>query len=335
MDAVEFNNHAEQVMFNSQAERNHVATRWYDQDTAEGIGMHNDIMEAFEYIGASSLLEMDYPAYPALSSEFLSSLDSTIDGPSSMGRVKFRLGNQTRRLTLAGWNEIFGFTNPTQDYHIAEFKLRETWCLLTGMNYLPTETLPMKKIASPLFRVIFRILGNTVWARRDNARPTKKELACVHGMLFVPRTEMNMGWELLKQLMISKEREGDMLFGGLITRLSMHFGVDLTHYQPLEPNYIDLQHLLLSKIIVDRHGILFSKEEYGHMVGLTAPRMDLLHVPNWYEEWTGRQRNHDAPSGWNPDTNVWLRRRERRVYDENEEVSDGQEDSDGSNEQDD
>ena len=175
--------------------------------------MHTDITEAFGYIGASSLLSMNYPTYPALTSEFLSSFDSNIDGPNSEGRVKFRIGNQRKRLTLARWNEIFGFFNPTQNYDQAEFKLRETWCLLTGMNYLPTQALPMKRIASPLFRVILRILGNTVWARRENSRPTKRELACVHGMLFVPSITMNMGWEFLKHLDAYKLKEGEIWFG--------------------------------------------------------------------------------------------------------------------------
>jgi ATHILA ORF-1 family len=315
MDPVVFKKHDQQLQYNTHYARDHVSTMWYDQETAEACGMHEDILEAFGYIGAASLLSMDHASYPALTSEFLSAFECKIDKPSNTsGKVKFRLGNRTRKLTLAQWNEIFGFHNPTRNYITAQFKLKETWCLLTGMNHLPTQGLPGREIASPLFRVILRILGNTIWARKENSRPTKKEIACVHGMLFVPSVPMNMGFELLKHMEVYEGKDGEVWFGGMVTRLAEHFRVDLSLYEHLGPNSINRYYLVHSKALVDIKDVLHSRVTSGHTVRLDASLMDLLHVPNWYEVWTGRARDQDAPPGWNPETNENLRRRERRAY---------------------
>ncbi len=71
MDNVRCKNAGMQLHYNSQMARVHKPTRWYCPTTAEALGMHLDIQEAFENIGALSLLCMNYPSYPALTSEFL------------------------------------------------------------------------------------------------------------------------------------------------------------------------------------------------------------------------------------------------------------------------
>ena len=101
MDPVEFKNDLQRLKYNSHYNRDHVATMWYHRPTTEALGMHADIQEAFEYIGASSLLTMDYPSYPALTSEFLSHFSTDIEGPNdSEGKVRFRLGNQRHSIRL-------------------------------------------------------------------------------------------------------------------------------------------------------------------------------------------------------------------------------------------
>ena len=326
MNPVEFRNDAQEEEFDAQNRRDHVATMWYHRPTAIAFGMHDDIQEAFEYIGASSLLTMDYPAYTALTSEFLSHFSMNIQGPGDEeGKVRFRLGNQRHSLRLRVWNRIFGFSNPTQAYSQADFRVFETWCLLTGENNLPTGALQLKKIASPLFRVILRILGNTIWARKENSRPTKWEIACVHGMLFRPAIEMNMGWELLKHIKAYKSREGEIWFGGMITKLAEHFDVNLDLYEYLGDSYINRNYLLHAEVLALSNQVVSSRIEVNGItrtVPLSAEKMDLLHVPNWYETWTEIPRDEDSPPDWNPYTNTRLRRRGRRVYGEEEEEED-------------
>jgi ATHILA ORF-1 family len=322
MDAIQFKDNAQRIQFNTQMDRSYVSTMWYDQVTAEGLGMHADIEEAFGYIGASSLLTMNYPTCPALTAEFLSSFSTDINGPNSDGKVRFRIGNQRHSVHLKKWNRIFGFHHPTEGYNIDQFHLQETWSLLTGSDHLPTQALSVKKIASPLFRVILRILGNTIWARKENSKPTKKELACLHGMLFVPSVPMNMGWEFLKHIKDYESRDGDVWFGGMISRLAMHYEVNLANYSQLGLSYINRAYLVHAKVLVEINGVIHSRVASGHTVPIRASKMDLLHVPNWYETWTGVQRRANSPPGWNPDTNERLRRRERRVYEEEEEQED-------------
>ena len=329
MNPVLFRDDDQELRFNSHQDRDHNTTLWYHRDTAEALGMHADIQEAFGYIGAESLLTMDYPSYPTLTSEFLSHFSMNITGPGDEeGKVRFRLGNQRHSLRLRVWNRIFGFRNPTQVYQQHDFRLFETWCLLTGENFLPTAALPVNKIASPLFRVIMRILGNTIWARKENSKPTKWELACVHGMLFRPDFEMNMGWEFLKHLKAYVSKQGEIWFGGMITRLAEHFDVNLDNYEYLGDGYIDRTYLLHAKVLVVSNRVVCSRIEVnGSMctVPVSAEKMDLLHVPNWYETWTEVPRNADSPPDWNPYTNTRLRRRGRRVYGEDEEQEDYEE----------
>ena len=103
--------------YNFQKDRTHVPTRWYSKHEAEELGMHEDIKEAFDNIGAGDLLSMDLPSYPALTSEFLMSMQTNIDRPSNgNGYIRFRLGNTKRTMSLMTMNEIFGIANPKDDY---------------------------------------------------------------------------------------------------------------------------------------------------------------------------------------------------------------------------
>ena len=329
MDPVEFKNDHQEDNYDIQRGREHVSTMWYHRPTAESFGMHDDIQEAFGNIGAGSLLTMDYLTYPALTSEFLSSFDTDITGPNDTdGKVRFRIGNQKHSCQLRRWNRIFGFRNPTAEYLISHFNPELTWMLLTGMNYLPTGALFVKLIASPLFRVILRILGNTIWARTENSKPTKWEIACVYGMLFHPTIEMNLGWEFLKHLKKYKTKGGEVWFGGMITRIARHYEVDLDLYDPLGPSYINRHYLLHATVLalVDRQ--VSSRIEVNgivHTIPISAEKMDLLYVPNWYETWTEVPRNEDSPPNWNPYTHDRLRRRGRRVYEGIDEQEEGQE----------
>ena len=244
MDIVQCSNHDMRARYNFHKDRTHMSTLWYSPYAAEELGMHQDIQEAFDNIGAGSLLSMNFPSYPALTSEFLASMQTSIDRPSNgNGYVRFRLGNIKRTMSLGTLNGIFGFPNPTEDYKTSWLGVERTWCLLTGQKKLPETTLRAGDIASPLFRVILRILGNTIWARRENSRPSEKEIGCIQGMLFVPRFYMNLGFEFLEHLRAYKRLNGEIWFGGMITKIAMCFNVDLTLYTSLETDFINRAYL--------------------------------------------------------------------------------------------
>ena len=201
MDIVHCLDHDMRARYNFQKDRTHISTMWYSQYAAEELGMHEDIKEVFDNIGAGSLLSMNLPSYPALTSEFLMSMQTSIDKPSNgNGYLRFRLGNVKRTMSLTTLNEIFGIVNPMEDYMPSWMGVERTWCLLTGQKMLPETTLRAGDIASPLIRVILCILGNSIWARRENSRPSEMEIGCIQGMLFKPRFYMNLGFEFLEHL---------------------------------------------------------------------------------------------------------------------------------------
>ena len=100
LDQVRFGSEAQATNYGKQIARNHLGTRWYCEKTARELFMHEDITEAFEYMGASSLLNMRYHTYGALTSEFLSSFETTVVNQRDGGTISFRLGNEDRRLTI-------------------------------------------------------------------------------------------------------------------------------------------------------------------------------------------------------------------------------------------
>ena len=113
-DQVRFGSEAQMANYTIQLGRNHQATRWYCEATARELYMHEDTVEAFGYLGAGSLLNMRYNSYSALTSEFLSSLETNVETPRFGGTISFRLGNVDRRVTLAEWNTSSGFKVTTR-----------------------------------------------------------------------------------------------------------------------------------------------------------------------------------------------------------------------------
>jgi hypothetical protein len=231
-------------------------------------------------------------------------------------------------MSLKNMNEIFGIPNPTDDYKPSWIVVERTWCLLTGQKMFPKTTLRAGDIASPLFRIILRILGNTIWARRENSRPTELEIGCIHGMLFVPKVNMNLGFEFLKHVLSCKKKDGEVWFGGMITKIDMSFNINLSRYNSLEASYINHDYLLRTEVLELRHGMFFSrfigvKSALEHVIPLTPRNLDLMFTPNWYEVWACEPLPLKGPD-FDLARDKSLRRREPRAY-PNDAPNDGQE----------
>jgi ATHILA ORF-1 family len=168
LDRVRFGSEKQAEEYPKQLERGHLGTRWYCEETAKELFMHEDIEEAFANMGASSLINMKYDTYGALTSEFLSSLETTVSNVRLGGIIKFRLGNEDRKLDLAEWCKIFGFWNFTIPFDARDsYPVKGFWARITGQSSVPGgANIHENDIASPLFRVIHRVLGNTLWAKK-------------------------------------------------------------------------------------------------------------------------------------------------------------------------
>ena len=299
-DDVEHVNAKAKKKYEEQGKRTYRSPRWYSEQEGRALCMHDDITQAFENIGATSLLTMGYPAYDALTAEFLASLKAKEVDITKGGVFTFRLGNVNRQLSLEEWNEIFGFPRHSIDYRTNEFPLDHFWGRLTGEPSLPNGALPATHIASPLFRIILRILGNTLWARKENSRPTHRELSCLFNMLYSCRPKMDLGYELLVHLDNYKFYGGDLCVGGMIAHLAVHFGVDLDDYTPRAPLFIDRTHLV-SVGVLERVGAEIHSKFKGRFTALSALRMDLMYQPNWYSAWSGEELHPDIANARNWD----------------------------------
>ena len=305
-DDVEHLNAKSKKKFEDQKKRTHRAPRWYSEQEGRALFMHDDITQAFANIGATSLLTMRYPAYDALTAEFLVSLRAKDVTIAEGGVFTFRLGNEDRQLNLEEWNEIFGFTRRSVSYRITEFPLDTFWGRLTGERSLPSGALPATRIASPMFRIILRILGNTLWARKENSRPTHRELSCLFNMLYQCNPKLDLGYELLVHLDNYKFYGGDLCVGGMITHLAVHFGVDLDDYTPRTPLFIDRTHLV-SVGVLERVGTDIHSKFKGRFTALSALRMDLMYQPNWFSAWSGEGLHPDITNAQNWPLYGWAR----------------------------
>ena len=318
LDQVRFGSEAQATNYGKQIARNHLGTRWYCEKTANELFMHEDIVEAFGYMGASSLLNMRYHTYGALTSEFLSSFETTVVNQRDGGTISFRLGNEDRRLTILEWCRIFGFWNCEMEFNAQSgYPVKGFWARITGQAEVPSgANIFEREIASPLFRVIHRVLGNTLWAKKENSRVTYKELAALYHALydFEQDAQMNFGFELLVHLRNYKDKTTDTCFGGMITHLAVSLGVQLDNYSYVVHTLIDKPHLLFSKVVEYRNGV-FGSIWNGRRTLLSAPSMDLLWVPNWYETWAHEPfpRSVDRQDEKDEEN---LRERPRRVFEE-------------------
>ena len=86
-------------------------------------------------------------------------------------------------------------------------------------------------------------------------------------------------------------KDGELWMGGMITKIAMHFNVDLTVYSSLAADFIDRTYLLQAGVIEMAKGKLSSRfvthayETRVNIVPLSPQKMDLMHIPNWYAVW--------------------------------------------------
>ena len=85
--------------FSRHLARKHTPCRWYCMATAASFHMHNAMSCAFDRLGCGSLLRMNYPSFPALTAEFLSTLTHEIGSRDEDGTISFQLGNERREVS--------------------------------------------------------------------------------------------------------------------------------------------------------------------------------------------------------------------------------------------
>ena len=191
--------------FGKQQARLHCRPRWYDKETGLKLNIDSTLSRMLGELGASSLLTMRYPGYQALTSEILSSLSMDFEADT----IAFQLGNETRSMTLAEFNGIFGFDHHPESCIISDRILERFWFWITGDSEIENSIYPGSSIVNPAFRVAARVFSNTIYARKECSKPLKLEVMCL--FLLVHRGALNLGREFLEHVHRYKNMKGEIL----------------------------------------------------------------------------------------------------------------------------
>ena len=178
---------------------------------------------------------------------------------------------------------------------------------MTGEARCPQSALPGRAVANPLFRIILRILGATIWAKKELSRLTRRELACLRCMLFQVPVTMNLGYEWLQHVLDYRGRNEELWVGGMITRIARALEVDLSLYTACPPQLMDTAYFLSSSVLKKRGNVYAATYRDSELI-LTEERVELLYLPNWYETWSPVP----YPLAARPDGDPTLRRRPSR-----------------------
>ena len=257
-------------------------------ETAATFHMHDAMSCAFDRLGCGSLLRMNYPSYPALTAEFLSTLTHEIESRDEDGTISFQLGNERRVVSRTQWNAIFDFPPPLfGDYFADNVSLKTMWKRISGTdNYNPSRPAKHTKIASPIFKLILRLLGNTIYARKENSKPHQKELYVLFKVLHDSNEGLDMGLELLDHLLQYAKLNGELQVGGMVAHLATHFQVNLDLYESIRPVFLDTEYLLSSKITHQGPNLIVSK--FGNVNVPFTPGKGHFHTwEGWFETWSG------------------------------------------------
>ena len=280
--------------YTKQLARKHTPCRWYCAATAGSFYMHHAIMDAFDSLGCASLLRMNHSSYPALTAEFLCTLNHDIESAEDEGTITFQLGNEMRQLSRAQWNAVFGFPPPPlQEYYTDRVSLKTMWRRISGVdNYSSSRPAAHTRIASPIFRMILRVLGNTVFARKENSKPNARELYVLFKALHRSNEALDMGQELLDHLMAYKTLTGEVQVGGMIAHLAHHFQIDLTLYTAHLPAFLTSEYLISAKIVHQLATTVVA--EFGNFHTPFTPGKGHFHTwESWYETWSGEPLPQD------------------------------------------
>lgn len=266
--------------------RTHKGTRFYDQESMEKLGVHEEITRMTDIMGLTSLLQTPFHSYPELTSELLSTFEYHED---ANGRIvlKFQLGNAWRRMTLEQFNAAFGlpFGYEYQTKYPQHFRL--FWYKITGNPSALVRDFLAADMIHPCFKIIQRLLGNTIYGRAECTKMRLGELACLWAM--VKNEPFDLGYEFAGKLLeLSKTTKGQVMVGGLIARLADCFGVDLTGYTEIKFSLINIRHLVAADIIVEKNRVYYNyiKKLKGERK-FSSRRIRTTRSKAWYDDWVG------------------------------------------------
>ena len=174
-------------------------TRWVDWESIKKMCMDEALVRCYSNIGLNVMLRWNNNHYPALTSEFMATFKCTYEGVEDEGMISFQLGNQAQELFLRNLATYLGFPFPREEAFVDNDKVNYLWKYVAGGSEM-RKGAPTNEIASPLFRVMIRALGCSIFARHELSKPIKEEAMFLYEMLFEKETPMNPTWEWVKMV---------------------------------------------------------------------------------------------------------------------------------------
>ncbi|KAJ3698389.1 hypothetical protein LUZ61_002094 [Rhynchospora tenuis] len=223
-------------------------TRFVDLDTLEKMGILEDFLHVTQRGGIERRFwDLRRPTYKRLTVEFLASLVVKVEDEEYV--IHYRLLDNDYSSTASEISELFGFAPG------GEFKGKingDLWKYLTGMDERPEQP-KGKFIQHPVFRMIQRGLGHTIFARGESAAKMRKEEFMVMSRMAFGAIykQLDLAIMMIKYWeRVAKGRrtgEGQITLGGYITCLAELKGIDPVRLEQLTeataPSLMDAPYL--------------------------------------------------------------------------------------------
>ena len=174
-------------------------TRWLDWESIQKMCMDEALTRCYSTIGLNVLLRCNNTHFPALTSEFMATFKCTYEGVESDGIISFQLGNELQELSLRNLAVYLGFPFPRDEAFVDNEKVDYLWKYIAGRSEM-RKGASTNEIANPLFRVMIRALGCSIFARHELSKPMKEEAMLLYEMLFEHEKSMNLTWEWVKMV---------------------------------------------------------------------------------------------------------------------------------------
>ena len=290
-----------------------VPTRFPDADFLRETGLYDDVYAILNSMGLQSLLTMEaQPVYQEASSHFFASLEAEFHcgdyvETDGWGFIRFRIKGKAYRMTFREIADAMKFEDnihshlPKSSWKIPE----HVWPLIAGKEVHHPAYNKNTAIRNPVIRYVHRILGNTLYARRESGNVLEEELTLI-GRGIIPLKEVGLR-EITKQaenpfqqfgmvgLFVRRllyfqgwawtnvDKTPQFFFGGLITPLLIAKGVTLGN-DALGPHFMDGPYmkrtLYLSGMYEGKHVYSYTHTTGPAELRLPSPQIAMTRTKN-------------------------------------------------------
>jgi hypothetical protein len=253
--------------------------KYADDHTMISLGIRENVVRLFETIGWSDLMRPRW-GYENFTYEFLSSLVFSKDKTKKNipeHTVAFRLLGQDYNMSLEKFNEDMGFPSEgyihectqlkPEDYNVQTF-----WKSISGLDECNSQANKASRIHNPVLRYIQRVMGFTIFGRREPGPARTDELFLLWAML--NNRPVNTGYYMLDHLAsLTTKRSGEIIVGGIITFIAEKLGVgeDLGTNRIEGNPLLNIEKLALMNFFVDLKNGTYQWKIDGATTGLFLP----------------------------------------------------------------